>query len=351
MPVVAMLLGANLAISVTPAIAAHPVTDNLQTQSASVSQQPLVAPADSTEKHDQENLTGMTTGEADVDPADPTDDFGLTDSQSPSDDVLMPAGPISDDSPMKIEETRIEDETQAPSEDSLEEQAAVEEPPSSPAMSPFAVKPPPLNPGIVSYGRWTKKNKVPMRSTNSSSASVVATIPTSGKKVKVSQVKGAWSRVTYGSKTGWVVAANDLTTENTRSFLVYGTLRYKKPNWSRVSNAEARQSMKIKGHALYNVKFGKQTYGATTANSSKTVVADQLSFKASEWTSTLARVDALEFNLKVQSGSSLVRFYQRNKATASDGTKSLSYPVSTAAAAKAHLTKHGTAIKSGDLYA
>lgn len=189
MPVVAMLLGANLAISVTPAIAAHPVTDNLQTQSASVSQQPLVAPADSTEKHDQENLTGMTTGEADVDPADPTDDFGLTDSQSPSDDVLMPAGPISDDSPMKIEETRIEDETQAPSEDSLEEQAAVEEPPSSPAMSPFAVKPPPLNPGIVSYGRWTKKNKVPMRSTNSSSASVVATIPTSGKRSKFHRSK------------------------------------------------------------------------------------------------------------------------------------------------------------------
>ncbi|MFF5792232.1 gamma-glutamylcyclotransferase [Paeniglutamicibacter sp. NPDC012692] len=218
-------------------------------------------------------------------------------------------------------------------------------------MSPFAVTPPPLNPGIVSYGRWTKKDKVPMRSTNSSSASVVATIPTSGKKVKVSQVKGAWSRVTYGSKTGRVVAANDLTTENTRSFLVYGTLRYKKPNWSRVSNAEARQSTKIKGHALYNVKFGKQTYGATTANSSKTVVADQLSFKASDWTSTLARVDALEFNLKVRSGSTLVRFYQRNKATASDGTKSWSYPVSTAAVAKAHLTKHGTAIKSGDLYA
>lgn len=350
MPIVAMLVGSALVTSALPAVASQQDITNFQTQPSLTAEQMLIDHPDADEGSHSENMPGMTSDEADLEAADPTDDIDLMDSQTPSDELELPDKPNFDGGQMNAEEAPTEDETLAPDKDSLQ-QTADEEIPSAPAMSPFIVRPPPVGLVLVNYGRWTKKDKVPMRSTNSSSASVVATIPTSGKKVKVSQIKGAWSRVTYGSKSGWVYTANDLTTENTRSFLVYGTLRKGKPNWHRVSNAEARQVTKISNHALYNVKFGKQAYGATISNSSKKVVADQLSFKASEWPATLSRVDALEFNLKVQSGSTLVRFYQRNKATAADGTKSWSYPVSNAAAAKAHLKKHGTAIKSGDLYA
>lgn len=345
MQIIAIAVGVNLAISAAPAVAALPATGN---------QQPHLAPEaqpGSVENREQENLLDPSAGEAH---SDIKNNLEMDDSLDAAGEAPEPESDIPDEeAPSEGGTAALGDKVTGRMEVPSDAQPTLEESPPRPEISSFIGRPvpPPLGSVAVNYGRWTKKNKVSLRSSNSSSSSVVTTIPTSGKKVKVSLVRGAWSRVKYGSKSGWVVTDSNLTNDNARSFLVYGTLRYKKSNWRHVSNAEARQSMKIKGHALYNVKFGKQAYGATTASSSKTVVADQLSFKAADWTTTLARVDSLEFNLKVQSGSSLVRFYQRNKATASDGTKSWSYPVSSAAGAKAHLKKHGTTIKSGDLFA